>query len=112
MLVKGYRNIPHTNQDTNAAVESYYANLKAILRTSRQKFDSRRVGWLVYNLMKDILVHYWYTIQCKLYEFIKNGKTEALLEITLKSRQNQDTCLGTNRQWVQRKNIYFVAKKQ
>ena len=36
----------------------------------------------------------------------------ALLEITLKSRQNQDKCLGTNRQWVQRKNIYFAAKKQ
>ena len=35
-----------------------------------------------------------------------------LLEITLKSRQNQDTCLGTNRQWIQRKNIYFIAKKQ
>ena len=35
-----------------------------------------------------------------------------LLEITSKSRQNQDKCLGTSRQWVQRKNIYFAAKKQ
>ena len=39
-------------------------------------------------------------------------KVVPLLEITLKSGQNQNTCLGTNRQWVQRKNIYFVAKKQ
>ena len=31
MWVKGYRNIPHANQDTNAVVESYHANLKAIL---------------------------------------------------------------------------------
>ena len=35
-----------------------------------------------------------------------------LLEITSKSRQNQDTCLGTSRQWVQQKIIYFSAKKQ
>ncbi len=41
-----------------------------------------------------------------------NTKALSLLEITLKSRQNQDKCLGTSRQWVQRKNIYFAAKKQ
>ena len=79
MWVKGYRNIPHANQDTNAAVESYHANLKAILRTSRQKFDGRRVDWLIYHLVKDVLTHYWYAVQCKLYGFIKNGKAEGIV---------------------------------
>ena len=46
MWVKGYRKFLHANQDTNATVESYNANLKAILRTSRQKFDDRRVDSL------------------------------------------------------------------
>ena len=79
MWVKGYRNIPHANQDTNTAVESYHANLKAILRSSRQKFDGRRVDWLVYHLVKDVLAHYWYAVQCKLYGFIKNEKAEEII---------------------------------
>ena len=79
MWVKGFRNMPHANQDTNAAVESYHANLKAILRASRQKFDGRRVDWLVYHLLRDVLIHYWYAVQCKLYGFIKNGKAEGIV---------------------------------
>lgn len=79
MWVKGYKNIPHANQDTNAAVESYHANLKGILRSSRAKFDGRRVDWLVYHLVKDVLIHYWYAVQCKLYGFIKNGKAEGIV---------------------------------
>ena len=79
MWVKAFRNMPHANQDTNAAVESYHANLKAILRWSRQKFDGRRVDWLIYHLLKDVLIHYWYAVQCKLYGFIKNGKAEGIV---------------------------------
>ena len=71
--------MPHANQDTNAAVESYHANLKAILQTSRQKFDGRRVDWLIYHLLKDVLIHYWYAVQCKLFGFIKNGKAEGIV---------------------------------
>ena len=58
MWVKGFKNMPHANEDTNAAVESYHANLKAILRTSRAKFDGRRMDWLVYHLIRDVLIHY------------------------------------------------------
>ena len=60
-------------------MESYHTNLKAILRTFRQKFDGHRVDWLVYHLVKDVLVHYWYVVQCKLYGFIKNGKVEEIV---------------------------------
>lgn len=79
MWVKGFRNMPHANQDTNAAVESYHANLKALLRMSRSKFDGRRVDWLIYHLLKDVLIHYWYAVQLKLYGFIKNGKAEGIV---------------------------------
>ena len=79
MWVRGYRNMPHANQDTNAAVESYHSNLKAILKSSRQKFGGWRVDWLIYHLLKDVLIHYWYAVQCKLYGFIKNGKAEGIM---------------------------------
>ena len=83
MWVNRYRNISHANQDTNAAVESYHAILKAIFRTSRQKFDGRRVNWLVYHLVKHVLVQYLYDVQCKLYRFIKNGKVEEIVANTV-----------------------------
>jgi hypothetical protein len=35
MWVTGFRNIPHAGQDTNAVVESYHANMKAMLATER-----------------------------------------------------------------------------
>ena len=79
MWVTGFRSIPHANQDTNAAVESYHANLKSILAMSRQKFTGRRVDWLIYHLVGDVLTHYWYAVQCKLYGFIKNGKAEGIV---------------------------------
>ena len=79
MWVKGYRTVPHANQDTNAAVESYHNNLKSILRITRGGLEGRRIDWLIYHLAKDILTHYWYAVQCKLYGFIKNGKAEGMV---------------------------------
>ena len=79
MWMKGYRNMPHANQDMNATVENYHANLKAILMSSRQKSDGRRVDWLIYHLLKDVLIHYWYAVQCKIYGFIKKGKAEGIV---------------------------------
>ena len=79
MWVKGYRNMPHANHDTNSEVKSYHANLKAILRFSRQKFDGRRVDWLKYHLVGDVLIYCWYAVQCKLYGFIKNGKAQIIM---------------------------------
>ena len=37
------------------------------------------MDWLVYHFVKDVLVHYWYVVQCKLYGFIKNGKVEGIV---------------------------------
>jgi hypothetical protein len=35
MWVMGNRNLPYANQDINAAIESYHANLKATLRATK-----------------------------------------------------------------------------
>lgn len=62
MCVTSYRNVPHANQDTKAAVESYHADFKSILRSSRQRFDGQRVDWLIYHIVKYFLLYYWYAI--------------------------------------------------
>jgi hypothetical protein len=41
MWVIGFRNVPYAGQDTNAAVESYHANMKSILSEVRQKLVGR-----------------------------------------------------------------------
>ena len=58
--------------ETNAAIESYHANLKSLLREGRQKLNRRRMDWLVFHLIGDVLTHYWYGVQCKLDGFVKN----------------------------------------
>jgi hypothetical protein len=37
------------------------------------------VDWLVYHLVRNVLIHYWYAVQCKLYGFIKNRKVEDIV---------------------------------
>ena len=91
MWVTGNRNFPHCGQDTNAAIESYHANLKSILSQTRQKLSGRRMDWLVYHLIGDVLTHYWYGVQCKLYGFIKNRKAEGIVAgAVLRAREIPD----------------------
>lgn len=91
MWVTANRNFPHCGQDTNAAIESYHANLKSILTQTRQKLCGRRMDWLVYHLVGDVLTHYWYGVQCKLYGFIKNRKAEGIVAgAVLRAREIPD----------------------
>jgi (2Fe-2S) ferredoxin len=79
MWVIGFRNILHAGQDTNAAVESYHANMKAIITSSRQRLSGHRMDWLVYHLTGDVLIHYWYVVQYKLYGFVTNKNAERVV---------------------------------
>jgi hypothetical protein len=79
MWVTGFRNIPHAGQDTNAVVESYHANMKAMLATERRRMHGRRMDWLIYHLTGNVLHHYWYAVQCKLYGYIKNKNAERVV---------------------------------
>jgi hypothetical protein len=91
MWVTTNKNFPHCGQDTNVAIESYHANLKSILTQTRHKLCGRRMDWLVYHLIGDVLTHYWYGVQCKLYGFIKNRKAEGIVAgVVLRARQIPD----------------------
>jgi hypothetical protein len=34
------------------------------------------MDWLIYHLTRDVLHHYWYAVQCKLYGYIRNKNAE------------------------------------
>jgi hypothetical protein len=70
----GNQNIPHIEQDTNAAMESFHNNMKQILYSSREKLSRCKMDWFIYNLVSDVLIHYWYGVQCKKIDYVKNKK--------------------------------------
>jgi hypothetical protein len=81
MWVTGFRNILHAGQDTNAVVESYHANMKAMLATDQCRFHGQRMDWLIYHLTGDVLHHYWYAVQYKLYGYIRNKNAERVVPL-------------------------------
>jgi hypothetical protein len=55
----GNQNIPHLKQNTNAIVESFHINMKNFLYFSRERLTRHKMDWLIYNLVGDVLTHYW-----------------------------------------------------
>jgi len=37
------------------------------------------MDWLIYNLVGDVLIHYWYGVQCKFFGYVKNKKQEGIV---------------------------------
>ena len=54
----GYRELLYVGQDTNAAIERYHATLKATLKSGKCQMLGRRVDWLVYELIGEVLIHF------------------------------------------------------
>lgn len=81
MWVTGNRHIPHAGQDTNAAIESYHGNMKAILRESRGRLVGRRVDWLIHTLTGDVINRYEYNAFRKDNGFVPN-KSERTLALS------------------------------
>ena len=79
MWCTGSRNIPHAGQNTNAAIESYHSNLKSILKSAKERFNGRRMDWLIYHLTGEVVTHYWYGVQCKAFGFIRNRNQEGIV---------------------------------
>lgn len=66
----GAKKIPYVIQNINAFIESYHSNLKSIQDSLRNYFVGRRIDWLIYHLVGDIITHYSYGVQCKSYRFV------------------------------------------
>ena len=92
--VVGNRNLCYAGQDTNAAIESYHANLKATLRQSKGRYHGRRVDWTIHQLLGDVLNHYWYMALRKTHGFVTNKKEEQFVVCALlKARLIPDSCV-------------------
>lgn len=63
----------------NATIDSCYGNLKSIMKPSHECFDGHRLDSLTYHLVGDVVMHYWYAVQCKFSSFIRNKKQERIV---------------------------------
>lgn len=76
--IVAFRNIPHSNQDTNAAIEGYHGSLKSRLSQSKTRLTGRRADWLIHVLMGDLLNHYRSQAHYKQHGFTLNQRQEEL----------------------------------
>jgi hypothetical protein len=37
------------------------------------------MDWFIYHLVNDVLTHYWYGVQCKIFGYIRNKKFEGIV---------------------------------
>jgi hypothetical protein len=75
----GVRRMPHSNQDTQANIESYHGALKHWLALDTKGLRGRRIDWLVWRLTTTIACHYMHTLEMKKRGFIKNKVMEAII---------------------------------
>jgi len=88
MWCVGNRNIPHVRQDTNVAMESFHSNMKRILLLSREQCTRRRLDWLIFHLVGNVLPHHWYNVQCKLFGYVGNKKQEGIIALVVLKAQD------------------------
>jgi hypothetical protein len=75
----GVQKVRHSNQDTQASIESYHGALKRWLALDIKCFRRRRIDWLVWRLTITIAHHYMHTLKMKKKGFIKNKVMEAII---------------------------------
>lgn len=94
MWVTRTKNISHVGQETNAVIESYHGNMKAILKASRGKLLGRRVDWLMHMLTGDVVNCYDYMTFRKEHGFMSNKKVRVLVLTTIvRARGIRDECV-------------------
>eukprot|EP01018_Ginkgo_biloba_P021291 Gb_07445 [translate_table: standard] len=80
MWAKAYRDFPHTNQETNSAIESNHGFLKTKYSCDRRRKSNCLMDWLIYTLMKRVNLYYWNTQNIKDAVFSTNFKLEEMKE--------------------------------
>jgi hypothetical protein len=92
MWVKGCRDFPHANQETNNVVESYHSYLKTNFLSDRRKKCARRMDWLFYILLTNVEPCYRFKEILKKEGYLNNYKKEKQLESSIeKARRIPDS---------------------
>jgi hypothetical protein len=69
----------HSNQNTQAIIESYHGVLKHWFALDTKNLRGRRIDWLVWRLITTIACHCMHTLEMKKKGFIKNKVMEAII---------------------------------
>ena len=72
MYLIGHRRNPHSNQDTQASIESYHGALKRWMKIDNHQLRRRRMDFLVWRLTTPVVTHYIYNQERKLHGFVRN----------------------------------------
>ena len=79
MWAKAYRIFPHSNQDTNNAIESYHDYIKQRYLCEKNNACHRRVDWSVYVLLTMVELYYIHMHCLKEVGFVRPRKFEKQL---------------------------------
>lgn len=52
--VRGFRDVPHAQQDTTGACEGYHSAIKGNELAKKSRLQGRRVDWLLYLLWHEV----------------------------------------------------------
>ena len=92
MWVKGCRDFPHANQETNNVVESYHCYLKTKFLSDRRKKCARRMDWLLYILLTNVEPYYRFKEILTAEGYLNNYRKEMQLESSMeKARRIPDS---------------------
>jgi hypothetical protein len=75
--------MPHSNQDTQASIESYHGALKRWFSLETKGLRGRRIDWLMWRLMTIVARYYMHTAEMKKREFIKNTVMERIVKTSI-----------------------------
>ena len=79
MYLVGHRRNPHSNQDTQASIESYHAALKQWIKIDNHQLRGRRLDFLVWHLTNPVVTYYMYNHGKKLNGFVFNKRVEKIV---------------------------------
>jgi hypothetical protein len=79
----GLRQVPHSNQDTQALIESYHGALKHWFSLETKGFRGQQIDWLVWRFTTTIARHYMHTAKMKKRKFIRNKVVERIVKTSV-----------------------------
>ena len=79
MYLIGHRRNLHSNQDTQASIESYHAALKRWMKIDNHQLRGRRMDSLVWRLTNPVQTHYQYNDGRKVNGFVLNKHFERIV---------------------------------
>jgi len=72
----GLQQVLHSNQDTEALIESYHGALNRWFAIETKRLKGQHIDWLVWQLTTIVAWHYMHTFEMKKHGMINNNVLE------------------------------------